>query len=776
VLAESQGDVVISGREDGHLVSLPGTEWTIWRDAVLRSAGFPAAGLDRFSAPACAGVADAFLEGRASRAELESAHGAALADARRAAAEIAADPLFREAVTWQNPVILALLTDDGDEAATGKKARRQRQRRKSRDNTIARYWQRYCGKNDTIGFFGPVTWVTLDPDAPAVRVRCGKGLTRARDTYYEFWALEAYAGHIAADPVVRPWLPVGLHPHLTVEGCRVLRPGQDPLPLSQAEACLLARCDGRRSARAVADGPDQAGAFFLLEGLTARGVIWWGVDLPQNPDAEQVLRSTLAAIPDEAARKRALSGLWRLDAARDAVSAAVGHPDELAAAMGALDAEFTGVTGAAPERRPGEMYAGRKLCYEETVRDVDVTLGGPVLDALAGPLGRVLLPVARWLSVALADAYSAAFRALYRELLGSSQAGVPLDRFWFAALPLFSRSALPLVDVAAEFTRRWTGLLELGQLAPGTRRVSVSSADLAGRAADLFAASRPGLAAARIHSPDLSICATSAAALGRGDFTIVLGELHAMWPTLDGAIFTDRHPDPARLRAAAAADLGPQLLPLYAGWCPQFTPRLATNLREEHQLAFAPEPGADRARLLPVMTITVTEHEGALVASARDGRRWPLLDIFAAVICWWGSELFKVTSARPHNPRITIDRLVVARETWRTTVGGSGLTTADQLAEYLAARRLRHALGLPEKVFAKISTEVKPVYLDLTSPRYVSAFATMLRSAREKAGGDAGVVMTELLPGPDQAWLPDAEGQRYFSELRVHMLDPVPAS
>jgi hypothetical protein len=75
----------------------------------------------------------------------------------------------------------------------------------------------------------------------------------------------------------------------------------------------------------------------------------------------------------------------------------------------------------------------------------------------------------------------------------------------------------------------------------------------------------------------------------------------------------------------------------------------------------------------------------------------------------------------------------------------------------------------------KIGTEVKPVYVDLTSPRYVSAFATMLRAAREKAGDQTVVVMTELLPGPDQAWLPGPGGQRYFSELRMHMRDPVPA-
>jgi hypothetical protein len=50
----------------------------------------------------------------------------------------------------------------------------------------------------------------------------------------------------------------------------------------------------------------------------------------------------------------------------------------------------------------------------------------------------------------------------------------------------------------------------------------------------------------------------------------------------------------------------------------------------------------------------------------------------------------------------------------------------------------------------------------------------MLRAARQRAGDDAEVVMTELLPGPGQAWLPGPGGQRYFSELRVQLRDPVP--
>jgi lantibiotic biosynthesis dehydratase-like protein len=755
-----------------HLVRLPGTGWTVWRDAVLRSAGFPAAGLDRFSAPECAAVADAFLGGRAGKAEAAAAHTAALEQSHRAAAEIAAEPLFREALTWQNPGTAAHIALP---PPAGQRASRRRNRDKARDNVVARYWQRYCGKNDTIGFFGPVCWVTLDPRAPAVRVHRGDGLVRARTVYFEYWALQAYASYLAADPEIRPWLPVGVQPHVTVDGRQVLRPGRDPLPLSEAEAALLARCDGRRPAMAVASGPDHGGALALLGGLAASDVVWWGVNMPQDPGAEGVLRDTLAAIADPAARERALAGLARLDAARDAVGAAAGNPDKLAAAMAHLDAEFTSVTGAAAERRHGRMYAGRRTCYEETARDVDVTFGGPVLEALAGPLGSVLLPAARWLSVALAAAYTKAFRALYEELGGPAGAGVPLDRFWAAALPMLTEPEPVAAGVGAALSQRLTGLFGLDHLAPGTRRVTLSSAALAGRAAELFAAPRPAWAGARIHSPDIQICASSAAALALGDFTMVLGELHALWGTLDSAVLTGQHPEPARLRAAAAADIGPQILPFYASWCPQFSPRLASVLSDDYQLAFTPEPGADPARLLPAMTITVAERDGELVAAARDGRRWPLLEMFAVPIAWAGTDLFKLTVPGRHAPRITIDRLVVARETWRTTVGRAWPGKSGGLPEYLAARRLRRTLRLPEKVFVKLSTEVKPVYLDLTSPRYVSAFATMLRTARQQAGDQAEVVMTELLPSPAQAWLPGPGGQRYFSELRVHVRDPQPA-
>jgi Lantibiotic dehydratase, N terminus len=768
---------VSSDHPGGHLLPLPGTEWTIWRDAELRTAGFPAAGLDRFAALGCAAVADAFLDGRAAEQDLRAAHEAALAEASKAAAEIAADPLFQEALTWQNPAaarsVLSFAAACGQPQNEARQARRKRRRF---EDTIALYWQRYCGKNDTIGFFGPTTWVRLDPDGPAVTVRRGDKLVKDRETAYEFWLLETYAQHVAADPVVRPWLPAGMHPDLTLDGCHVLWPDQPPLELTQAEADLLSRCDGRTPAVALVGPPHQVGDLALLEGLAAKDVVWWGINMPFNPRAEQVLRDTLTAIPDAAVRERALAGLRRLDSARGAVSAAAGKADALAAALAVLDAEFTAVTGAEPQRRQGQMYAGRRLCYEDTSGDIDLAFGRPVLEALSGPLSRVLLPVARWTSGALADAFDPAFRSLYDELRPPQAGSVPMSRFWDAAQRLFTGDGRPVDMVAAELARRWKALFGLDRLAPGTCRVTVASTDVAARAAELFPPLRPRWPAARIHSPDLHICAPSAEALNRGEFTIVLGELHLSWLALDSAASTDRHPQPARLVAAAAEDVGPQFRPLFPTWWPLYSARIAPSLGvTDYQLAFTHAPGADPARVVPITALEVTDRGGALTALARDGRSWPLLDVFAVPVSWSGVEALKQASAGPHSPRITVDRLVIARETWRTTIGASGLTVTERLPEYLAARRLRRALGLPDKLFAKLSTEIKPVYLDLTSPRYLSAFCAMLRAARQKAGDDVEIVFTEMLPDAGDAWVPGPDGQRYFSELRIQLRDPMAA-
>src|SRR5437867_2538224 len=147
-----------------HLTELPGTGWRVWRDGLLRSAGFPGDVLESFANPACAAVADAYLDGDAEAAEFAAAFEKAAAELGQAVYDISADPRFREAIGWQNPNALngpAGVLRDGPAAP-------RNERRRRREEVVAKYAQRYSGKNDTIGFFGPMCWVTVDAGAPLV--------------------------------------------------------------------------------------------------------------------------------------------------------------------------------------------------------------------------------------------------------------------------------------------------------------------------------------------------------------------------------------------------------------------------------------------------------------------------------------------------------------------------------------------------------------------------------------------------------------------------------
>ncbi len=767
------------------LVPLPGTGWQVWSSAILRAPGFPADGLDRLAAPECAKLADAHLAGELEQDEFLVGFDTATRANAAHLRDIAADPRFREAVTWQSLTSVEALDALG---RAGPEAPRIAKHRK-REIVVTRYWQRYCAKNDTIGFFGPVCWVrfaaTDTAGAAAVDARPGHDLLRRRVVDLEWRALTTLADTIAADPSYRPWLPVVRRPHLALHDGHLLRVGGPPQPMTPAAMALLAAADGTRTVAEVCAAAcaepgsglrKEADARLLLAQLAETGVVHCGWRLPYQPDPAGALRRGLDAIGEPVLRTQALAALDRLVAARDALAAAAGDAEAVRTATRALETEYAALTGAPARHRPGATYAGRGVAFEDTERDLELTLRPAVLASLAPALAPVL-QAARWLSVAIAEGYRSSLRELFEEAGGGQ---VPLGELTFLANGVMFAERLA-GDIMADFTRRWSHCLGLDDLDPGGHRVDLSAAALATAVAAAFPASAPGWTAARLHSPDLHLCAPSVDAMNRGDVTAVLGELHVAWLTVDSQVLVRFHPDPDALRAAVRRDLGRRVVLLYPPEYPEFTGRLAPALAgaDDEQLAYADGPAPTLTGALPLAGLTASLVEDELVARAPDGRSWPVVELFGPFLSALAADAFKLATLGAHTPRISVDRLVVQRETWRTTVGASRLGDtgpATEAQRYLAARRWRDELGLPERVFVKVGTEAKPVFVDLTSPASVAALVDLVRSADRAAGGEASMVITELLPAPDQAWVPDAQGRRYFSELRLTVRDPVPAA
>jgi hypothetical protein len=757
-----------------HRFQLGDTPWSVWRFALLRSTGFPVVGLDRLAGPRCADAADAYLAGRAGQEEFRSELARTLTAGSEEVNRIAADPRLREAVTWQNPgavTLLDSLTRSGPPGPRNKK-------RRYREHQLARLWQRYCAKAETIGFFGPGLWITVDDRTANLSAVPGEHVIERRQVFLEPWALTAYGALLAEDPEARRWLPPAPMPHFVLDGECVRRPGLPPLALSSEEALAMALCDGRRpGARVVAalPVPDEAAGFGLLERLVDRKLLKWDANLPVGPHTEAVLAERIAAIGDERLRRRVREDLDRLTRARDAVSAAAGDPAELASALAGLDAEFTDLTGREPRRRHGRTYAGRGLCYEDTSRGLRVVLGRRLIEDVA-PALTVALQAARWVTSEVARVYDEALMGLFDR---ASAGGRPvfLGDLWDPAIQLFwGAGRKPIDAVMDDLAAAWSCLMDLPSAPSQAKRLSFTSAELAGRVRDLFPAERPGWTQARVHSPDVHICASSADAINAGDYLVVLGETHIAYSTLTDRWCTWSLPRPERNLELAIEDYGqPRLVPLLPVVWSRDAGRVVQieDAASDVHLGFARAAWVETERLVPVAAVAVRRAGDRLTGTTPDGRCFPLVEYFAAFLSMLAVNALRDVSAAPHTPRVSVDRMVLFRETWRTTVDGLGDLTArhGEEEQYLAGRRLVAGLDLPSRCFVKLSTESKPVYVDFTSPLYVASLCTMLRAAREARGGGAEVRITEMLPAPDQAWVPDREGRRYFGEIRLHFTD-----
>jgi len=149
-----------------------------------------------------------------------------------------------------------------------------------------------------------------------------------------------------------------------------------------------------------------------------------------------------------------------------------------------------------------------------------------------------------------------------------------------------------------------------------------------------------------------------------------------------------------------------------------------------------------------------------------------LLEVVGDMISTATANCFDLVPPGAYVPRVTIDDLVVNRETWRLAATEPGFAgTADESIRYPAARAWAVSHGLPRHVFCRFTGEGKPIYADLTSLASIDLISRSLGRARREGGADATVTVVEMLPAPDQLWLTCAQGQRYTSELRLVAAD-----
>ncbi|MCC6332505.1 MAG: lantibiotic dehydratase [Myxococcales bacterium] len=532
---------------------------------------------------------------------------------------------------------------------------------------------------------------------------------------------------------------------------------------SEDDAALLSLADGKRHALALAAAakrrwparfPDEAQTVDALFRLVELGLLLPALPMTIEPHpARRLLAAAKSLAP--ALRDTLTRTLNALEGGRVEVASAAGDAAALGTALEHLEATFTALTGQAATRHEGRAYAGRALVYEETRRAGTWRFGENLRAKLAAPLA-LLLDAARTFTSRVAQGFLGGVERRFDALGGGR---IPLDVLWRETGGLFDGQ--PPAVVAKEARALEARFAKAMPLDEASREQRFSSADVRrklGRALEAKGEAWPG---AKHHAPDVMLAVRS------GEVVPVLGELHVGVTPFTTLSVLAHCPVRAELEKLYAADLpGPHVTPVPWEDFARSThdARLAKDSTRWHvDLGFRNTSPLPSSRVLRVAGLVVTRRRGGLwVSPSGEGSpAFPLLHVLERRMKLRAASELHLFSWRRHRPRVWLDEVVVAREAWR--VGTEALawaSSSDAKERFLGATAWALSCGFPRFVFLRSPAEVKPIYVDFESPTLVDLACKFLRGAPE-------VVLTEMLPAPDEVWLGDAEGQRYVCELRM---------
>lgn len=722
--------------------ALPGGTWGLVRPVGLRSAGLPAELLSEL-------VADP------GDPAIGHSPGARIRWSSERLKRAVEDPRFEEALAWQNPNVLHSARSF---AMTPPNVGRNAKHR-DREFRLVRYLTRYTAKTETIGFFGPIGYVFVDETQTGVVQKPSVPAVAGRLTALEPWAVQSIGQAIAELPEAANWL------HIRRRSAHAIHAGSSGL--NDIAERLIRICDGQITRAEVIKQTASHGPWEIDEvtrqvtQLLERGELIESWNIPLTTDATDTLTAALESIPnvdDRAALRQPLVNI--LDDLRE-LDLASGDPDLVVKAQTQLAEGFREITGKAATRRPGQMYAGRLVAYQEAFRNGQVRMGALAFDPLVAPL-EGMLTIARWVTWAGARAY----RRHYVQCWGDRH-GEPLTGVWNEIVRDFYGASAPKSEVLAELRLRWQEVM-------GSEENSLTDPDeFLSRCLRVFGAPGPGWSGAAIHSPDVQMVSVG------GEQRFVLSELHIAAATLQGELFEWPMRNDQNFTKLAHEITGTQYVPMFPAAWPRSTGRVSPSLPlpGDTTFAFADVQGG------PPETVSIGDIRLDIGSGPTPGVRLPdgtqvaFEEFFASFLSAAFVDALKELHPEAHTPRQTVGELVIAREGWRLPLGDEAFTR-DQPEDacLVAVENWRQEHDLPEALYARITGETKPVFVDFRMPLTVLALRRSVRAAI--VGGRAGeeFAVSEALPHPADSWLLDANGDRFPSELRMMFVDPLRTS
>ena len=625
------------------------------------------------------------------------------------------------------------------------------------ERQLISYLQRFCVKNDTASFFGPINYGDFAPSCAAIG--SGAGRVQQRKTFMAYWAVTALAESIAQDGEVRPYLCPRLHPlcQVTLTNDSACIGGKVTLTLSDQQCKLLQAIKGQQTLQQIATllALPLDGLLKEIERLEKLHLVVLRVEVPViRSDALKWLVEWVHALPSTCTTR----AYWcevvdRCQALQDQFTTAPFA--ERREILQQLEEWFAQATQRCARREGGQLYADRLLLHEECYGGMGViSLGKECRDILQTQLAPIL------------DLYASHACALHQALQQQGvQSLMTLAADSQGRMPLltFSQKLGVQADSLQPCSSAWHQALYERIAEQADERVVTLEMTGLPQPDRALLASLPLIA-----SPDIMLITRDETTLRAGDFALIMAECHdtlMVWGW--GLYFHPRREDVE----AEGARLLSSLAHTEEGTCANVLPGKRAKIIPFEYPGPTIEIGAlsekAEAERIPIGAVETAICEGKPVLHAPG---YPLLRLYNGELSSFMHNIFALPRIHPfqvelptHTPRIIIGETVFQREQWRFTRQQilPGKYTGASFELLRDMHRAAKRTGLPRYLFLRVPGERKPVFID----RYNYFLLELLHYL---VPAETAFTMQEMLPTPEQLWLRN-EGGTYCAELRLSL-------
>lgn len=656
--------------------------------------------------------------------------------------QLVQDDHFQEALWLSNPSIYE----------TGWRHFRQHgqaQRRPAKIKHLERrfytYLQRFCAKNDTTSFFGPLNYGRFQYNGTQADYQWAEQPIRQRHIFFAYWAVQAIADLIASTAEIRPYL----------------RPRRNPLrqrgSTDDHAARLYHLSHGQQTITELAQTLNQSPTELLAAIEQLEKDNWIHLDLPIPPselDPLQYLIRQLEVLPADC-----LSRQHWLTILNDLQQTGMHYTNadlpQRQMILNNLETEYTNLIGIDSRRGQGKMFQDRTLLYEECLGGLqDFHLSRVQHQHITHSLVSIANITATYAHYVRSD-LQAIGRHLFDQI-SPEQKPIPFTYFITAWRKQYPH--LPPLPTANQLQQQLTELVDQRQ---AEKRSVLTAADIQ----PLCQLPDEPIT----FSPDLLLAAPDLQAIRDNNYQLVLGEIHhGVQPVGWMLTFADdlaewHHQINQHLPQSTATTTPTNLL---------FGRRMKTAPPEFAGPSVQVSAVSTQSQALQLSDLIVEPYQDTSLR-LRAPHHAPFLafyppvyyvpeSLYAPFICFSYLLLQNIPiQLGQHTPRIEIEGTIYQREQWQfATEDLPGLqhtgTTYQLMVDYL---QFRSRWQLPQHVFIKSDQEPKPIYID-----FHNYFA--LELLVHVASQTDIITFVEMCPAPEQLWLQKGENQ-YTCELRT---------